>query len=355
MNDETLATAAAWAARGDQVALATVVRTYRSAPRPIGSVFAVSSSGEMAGSVSGGCVEGDIYGAAQELFGGPADTGPRLIHYGITDDLALEVGLACGGELWVALDRWRPRPPLRRGAIATVFGGDQNGRAVVFDADLGTASGDLAGAPRATADELIAEAVATEASQAVDLDDGTTLFVESVHPAPRVVVVGAVDTAEALCRMARTLGWRTAVVDPRGKFATRERIPSADAIEASWPDAAYPALALEPADHVVVLTHDPKIDDPALSMALEAGVGYVGALGSRRTQEKRNERLRAAGRTDAQIARIHGPVGLDIGAHTPAETAVAILAEIIGWRAGRGGRPLRETSGRIHPTAEPEA
>ncbi len=355
MNDETLATAADWAARGDQVALATVVRTYRSAPRPIGSVFAVSSSGEMAGSVSGGCVEGDIYGAAQGLFGDAGAPGPRLIHYGISDDLALEVGLACGGELWVALDRWRPRPALRRGAIATAFGGDQNGRAAVYDADTGATAGDLAGDLRATADGLIAEAVATETSRAVDLEDGVTLFVESVHPAPRVVVVGAVDTAEALCRMARTLGWRTAVVDPRGKFATPERIPSADVIEATWPDTAYPAIALEAADHVVVLTHDPKIDDPAISQALAAGCGYVGALGSRRTQEKRNERLRESGSTDEQIGRIHGPVGLDIGAHSPAETAVAILAEIIGWRSGRGGQPLRQTTGRIHPTDEPEA
>jgi len=226
---------------------------------------------------------------------------------------------------------------------------------VVFDADTGEAAGDLAGALRAEADRLIAEAVATEASCAVDLADGVTLFVESVHPAPRVVVVGAVDTAEALCRMARTLGWRTAVVDPRGKFATAERIPSADVIEAAWPASAYPAIALEAADHVVVLTHDPKIDDPAIAQALAAGCGYVGALGSRRTQEKRNERLRESGCTDAQIGRIHGPVGLDIGAHSPAETAVAILAEIIGWRSGRGGQPLRQTSGRIHPTDEPEA
>lgn len=348
MNDETLDTAARWAARGDDVALATVVRTYRSAPRPIGSVFAVSSSGEMAGSVSGGCVEGDIYGAAQELFTARGAEAPRLIHYGISDDLALEVGLACGGELWVALDRYRPRPALRRGAIATAFGGPQNGRSAIFDADAGTTTGDLDGDLRATADALIAEAVATETSSAIDLEDGVTLFVESVHPAPRIVVVGAVDTAEALCRMAGVLGWRTVVVDPRGKFATAERMPSAGAIHTAWPDVAYPAIGLEPADHLVVLTHDPKIDDPAISLALHAGVGYVGALGSRRTQEKRNARLRESGNTDEQIARIHGPVGLDIGAHAPAETAVAILAEIIGYRSGRSGQPLRQTTGRIH-------
>ena len=354
MNDETLDTAAAWAARGDDVAVATVVRTYRSAPRPIGSVFAVSSAGEMAGSVSGGCVEGDIYQAAQALFQGEGEA-PRLIHYGISDDLALEVGLACGGELWVSLDRWQPRPVLRRGAVAHVFGGEQHGRSLTHDADTGETTGDLEGALRATAEAAIAEAVATETSSATDLEGDVTLFVESFHPAPRVVVVGAVDTAEALCRMARTLGWRTAVVDPRGKFATKERMPSADVLLDAWPDKAYPELVLEAADHVVVLTHDPKIDDPAISLALDAGAGYVGALGSRRTQEKRNARLRESGNTDEQIARIHGPVGLDIGAHSPAETAVAILAEIIAYRSGRSGQRLKDTTGRIHPTDEPDA
>jgi len=354
MNDETLITAAAWVARGDDVALATVVRTYRSAPRPIGSVFAVSSSGEMAGSVSGGCVEGDIYGAAQELFTDDA-AAPRLIHYGISDDLALEVGLACGGELWVSLDRFRARPVLRRGAIATIFNGDQNGNSLVFDADTGALTGTIEGALRTIAEQTIADAVAREESIALDLEDDVTLFVESTHPAPRVVVVGAVDTAEALCRMAKTLGWRTAIVDPRAKFATPERIPSADVILTSWPDKAYAELALEAADHLVILTHDPKIDDPAISLALNLNVGYLGALGSRRTQEKRNARLREAGNTDEQIERIYGPVGLDIGAHSPAETAVAILAEIIGYRSGRGGQPLKHTTGRIHPSEEPES
>ncbi|MSO47152.1 MAG: XdhC/CoxI family protein [Thermoleophilia bacterium] len=351
MNDETLTTATDWVARGDSVALATVVRTYRSAPRPIGSVFAVSSSGEMAGSVSGGCVEGDIYGAAQAMFADNTSA-PRLIHYGISDDLALEVGLACGGELWVSLDHFRARPVLRRGAIATIFNGDQNGEGLVFDADSGALTGTLAGDLRTIAEQTIADAVAREESIALDLEGELVLFVESIHPAPRVIVVGAVDTAEALCRMTKTLGWRTAIVDPRAKFATPERIPSADVILTSWPDKAYSELALEAADHLVVLTHDPKIDDPAISLALNLDVGYVGALGSRRTQEKRNARLRESGNTDEQIGRIYGPVGLDIGAHSPAETAVAILAEIIGYRSGRGGQPLKHTTGRIHPSEE---
>ncbi|MEI7439774.1 MAG: XdhC family protein, partial [Thermoleophilia bacterium] len=266
-----------------------------------------------------------------------------------------EVGLACGGELWVSLDRFRVRPSLRRGAIATIFNGDQNGESLVFDADTGALTGALAGDLRPIVEQTIADAVAREESIALDLEGDVTLFVESIHPAPRVVVVGAVDTAEALCRMAKTLGWRTAIVDPRAKFATPERIPSADVILTSWPDKAYGELALEAADHLVVLTHDPKIDDPAISLALNLDVGYLGALGSRRTQEKRNARLRESGNTDEQIDRIYGPVGLDIGAHSPAETAVAILAEIIGYRSGRGGQPLKHTTGRIHPSEESES
>ena len=152
-------------------------------------------------------------------------------------------------------------------------------------------------------------------------------------PSPRLVVVGAVDTADSLCRMAGALGWRTVVIDPRGAFATAERIPSAGELVVKWPEEGYDEIELRPEDHVVVLTHDPKLDDPAISGALRRGVGYVGALGSRRTQEKRRDRLRESGITDEQLERISGPVGLDIGAHTPEETAVSILAEIVAVRA----------------------
>ncbi len=350
MNEDTLQTVEAWRHRGDDVAVATVVRTYRSAPRPLGSIFAVSSSGDMAGSVSGGCVEGAIYGEAQELFGG-ADT-PKLLHYGISDDFALDVGLACGGELWVALERHRERPALRRGAIALVVTGEQAGRRLVLDADTGTLEGEIEGDLRAAAEDEAREAVETERSRSLDLEDGTLVFVESVHPAPRMVVVGAVDTSEAVCKMANILGWRTVVIDPRAKFATRERLPSAQEIVVAWPDEAYERIGLERADSVIVLTHDPKVDDPAISEALRRGASYVGALGSRRTQATRRERLLESGVPEADLDRVHGPVGLDIGAATPQETAVSIVAEVIGARAGRSGRNLTATTGRIHATVE---
>jgi xanthine dehydrogenase accessory factor len=329
MNEETLRTIDEWRARGDEVAVAQVVRTYRSAPRPVGSIFAVSSAGKMAGSVSGGCVEGAIYGEAQELFGG-AD-GPRLLHYGISDELAGDVGLACGGELWVALDRGRERPVLRRGAIASAVSGAHAGGRLVYDADTDAFTDEgLAAELRELAEAALREATEEERSQTVELDDGGMLFVEAVHPPHRLVIVGAVDTAEAVCRLATQLGWRSAVVDPRAKFATAERLPSAGAIVARWPDEAYEEIGLERADSVIVLTHDPKIDDPAIEAALRSDAFYVGALGSQKTQAARRERLRQAGFGDADLARIHGPVGLAIGAVSPGEIAVSIMAELVG-------------------------
>ena len=353
MNEDTLATIAAWVGEGQQVAVSQVVKTYRSAPRPIGSLFAVSSGGQMAGSVSGGCVEGAIYGEAQELFADPAH-GPKLLYYGISDELAGEVGLACGGEIWVSLSLQTERPAIRRGAIVTAVTGPQAGRRLVVDDDRGAVEGDLEEPMREAAMAAVVDALAEESSRSLDLGAQGMLFIEAICPPPRLVIVGAVDTAEEVCKLARQLGWRTAVIDPRSKFATADRIPHADVIDSRWTDDAYPAVGLEAADHVIVLTHDPKVDDPAIAAALTMGCGYVGALGSRRTQALRKERLREAGVPQADLDRLYGPVGLDIGAHTPAETAVSIVAEVIGHRAGRTGRHLVRTSGRIHPTEEPE-
>jgi xanthine dehydrogenase accessory factor len=350
MNEDTLNTIRDWRAEGHQVAVSQVVRTYRSAPRPVGSIFAVSSHGKMAGSVSGGCVEGAIYQEAQELFAGAA--GPRLLHYGISDELAGDVGLACGGELWVSLDAMRERPELRRGAIVTAVTGPQAGGRLVVDADTDTVTSELEGDTHDAALAAARQAIEDEASATVDLGDVGMLFCESVHPPHRLVIVGAVDTAEAVCRLADQLGWRTVVVDPRTKFATAERLPSAGAIVGKWPQDAFPEIGLEAADSVVVLTHDPKVDDPAIAGALQAGASYVGVLGSRRTQALRNERLLEMGVPGEDVERLYGPVGLDIGAHTPAETAVSIVAEIIGHRSGRSGKRLVATSGRIHPTTE---
>jgi xanthine dehydrogenase accessory factor len=350
MNGETLDQIEAWQRDGHGVAVAQVVRTYRSAPRPVGAIFAVSSDGRMAGSVSGGCVEGAIYAEAQALFSGEAQ-GPLVLHYGISDELAGDVGLACGGELWVSLDLMKPRPQLRRGAIVTVISGEDAGARLVLDADRNAVDTDL---PAGIVDEALQaayDALAREQSAAVSIGE-RSLFVEPIHPPHRVVVVGAVDTAEHVCRLATQLGWRSVVIDPRRKFATAERIPSADRIEASWPAEGFDAIGLEPADSVVVLTHDPKVDDPALEEALRRSAAYVGALGSRRTQALRKQRLIDTGLDAAVVERIHGPVGLDIGAHTPAEMAVSIVAELIADRSGRSGTRLVATSGRIHPASD---
>jgi xanthine dehydrogenase accessory factor len=354
MNDDTLRTADIWRTRGDEVALATVVRTRRSAPRPLGSKFAVGSRGEMAGSVSGGCVEGAVVAEAQSvLAGGP----PKLLFYGIANDEAWDVGLACGGEIWVWVERYEGwETPAERAARITVINGDHAGTHAFVTAD--GASGDV---PEELADAIVAageEAISAERNQTVLLDEDGLIFAEALVPSPRLVVVGAVDTADSLCRMAGALGWRTVVIDPRGAFATAERIPSAGEIVVKWPEEGYDQVELRPEDHIVVLTHDPKLDDPAISGALRRGVGYVGALGSRRTQEKRRDRLRESGISDEQLQRISGPVGLDLGAHTPEETAVSILAEIIAVRAGRDGGRLRDSKGRIHvvdEAAEPAA
>ena len=274
-----------WRERGDEsAAVATVVATRFSAPRPVGSKLAVSERGELAGSVSGGCVESEVAEVAREVI---ASGKPRTLTYGITDEQAGTVGLPCGGEIDVAIER--------------------------------IALGELE-----------------------DFD------VDAAH---RLLVFGAVDIAEALCRLANELGWDTVVADPRKRFATRDRIASADDLLVDWPDEVLARVQPDARTAVVVLTHEERFDVPALIGALRSDAFYVGAIGSRRTQESRRERLAEEGLTDEEIDRIAGPTGLDLGAETPAETAVSILAEILAVRAGRSGGRLKETRGRIHAEA----
>ena len=294
-----------WLERGEDVALATVVATRKSAPRPVGSVLGVTGAGELAGSVSAGCVENEVYAEARDVLTGGA---ARQLTYGISDEQALGVGLPCGGEIDVFVAR--------------------------ADADL----------LRRALEELEAGRIVS-----VRPADGRLELVS--RPAPRLVVVGAVDTAEALCRGARALGWRTIVVDPRARFATEERVPSADELAVEWPDAALERLGLDEGSAVVVLAHEEHIDLPALATALAGDAFYVGVLGSRRTQAKRREGLLELGVAEEALERLHGPVGLDVGAETPPETAVAILAEILAVRSGRSGGSLKAGSGRIHATA----
>jgi xanthine dehydrogenase accessory factor len=339
---------ARWRSEGKRFAIATVVATRRSAPRPVGAKLGVSEAGELAGSVSGGCVENEVYGAAREVLDGGE---PRVLTYGIADDLALSVGLPCGGEIDVFVEA--PDPELVDLAL-TALGDDEH--AVRFAMlDGGDAGAELlvpeGGRPVGSAPEVLAsqadELLRGGHSALVELD-GRAVFADVIGPPPRLLVFGAVDTAESLCLAAKGIGWRTTVVDARGKFATPERLPSADEVIVAWPEDA---LEQRPPDHataVVVLTHDDKFDVPALVGTLPSEAFYVGALGSRRNQERRRARLLEAGLDEETIERLSGPCGLDIGADTPAETAVSILAEILAVRAGRSGGPLREARGRIH-------
>ena len=337
-----------WLAGGERVAIATVVATRRSAPRPIGAKLGVSEGGELAGSVSGGCVENEVYGLAQEaLNGGP----PAFARYGISDELGLSVGLPCGGEIDVFVDEYE------RLLIERLLTADEREEpAVLYEVVEGEGlgskllafeNGEVVGNgfadPPLTVDELLrrGRSVLVE-------DEGRTVFCDVFGRRPRLVVFGAVDTAEHLCTAARALGWKTVVVDARAKLATRERIPSADELLVGWPEEALAGIAPDHATSIVVLTHEDRFDIPALKAALASDAFYVGALGSRRNQERRRERLLDEGVSEEDIARISGPSGLDLGAITPAETAVSILAEVLAMRAGREGGRLKTAKGRIH-------
>jgi xanthine dehydrogenase accessory factor len=317
-----------WQAQGERAAVATVVATRKSAPRPVGSKLAVSERGELAGSVSGGCVESEVAEAAREvLAGGP----PRLLTFGIADEQAWEVGLPCGGEIDVWVEELDADELSRLSRLAA---GDE--RAVLYT----TLEGADAGAKKLAVDGAFRSGVLVR--------EGARVFAEVFGPPPRIVVIGATDLAEELCAAARRLGWRTVVADPRGRFATRERVPSADELLVAWPDEALAQVAPDESTAVVVLTHEERFDIPAIVAALASDAFYVGAIGSRRTQAKRRDQLLDAGVTEEQLERLHGPAGLDIGAATPQETAISILAEIIALRAGKTGGPLRDATGAIH-------
>lgn len=346
---EVLSDVERWRARGERVALATVIATRKSAPRPVGSKLAVSESGEMAGSVSGGCVENEVFGHACEVLGGAQ---PQILTYGISDDLALTVGLPCGGEIDVFVDA--PDEALLE-RLRRVIEGDE--RAILFSVVEGeglgsellvTEDGERVGDGPGEAVERFDEVLRAGRNRLLELSDGRKVFAEVYGPPPRLLVIGAVDTAEALCAAARLVGWRTIVADARAKFATADRLPSADEVLVAWPEDAIARVQPDHQTAVVVLTHDDKFDVPAIKGALETEAFYVGALGSRRNQERRRERLLEAGVDEDELERVAGPCGLDIGADTPAETAISILGEIMATRARRGGGPLQESSGRIH-------
>jgi xanthine dehydrogenase accessory factor len=305
-----------------QAAVATVVATRSSAPRPVGSRLILRADGSIEGSVSNGCVESDVVLAAQDVLAG---AGPRLITYGITDEMAFGVGLPCGGEIDVFVERYRDE---EADVVLTVVAGDDVGRKL--------------------RDPELEQAARRRGRSHIFELEGRTVFADVSAPPPRLLVYGAPDTAEALCAAAKLLGWRTIVADARPRFATPERLPSADEILVLWPDEALAHVAPDAATAVVVLTHDDKFDLPLVRGALATEAYYLGWLGSRRNQERRRGLLLEQGVTEQDLERVSGPAGLDLGASSPEETALSILAEILAVRAGRSGGPLRETRTRIH-------
>lgn len=306
---EVLDTIERWAGEGLRFALATVVKTERSAPRAPGAVLAVSEKGEVAGSVTGGCVEPAVYEEAQDvLAGGP----PRLVTYGIADEEAFEVGLPCGGTVHIFLGLAQPD------LIDELAAAVKDERPVALATDI---SGPGIGGQR-----LVELNGHFEAGV-----EGDTFFLPFA-PRPEMYVFGAVDHAAAVARIGKFLGYRVTVCDARGRFATRERFPEVDELVIEWPDEFLRRSHVDERTAICVLTHDHKFDVPLLKVALETPAGYIGAMGARRTNESRNERLRAEGVTDEQLARIRAPIGLDIGSKTPEEVAVAVAAEIVATR-----------------------
>ena len=305
-----------------QAAVATVVATRSSAPRPVGSKLIVRGDGSFEGSVSNGCVEGDVMLAAQEVLGGGE---PRLVTYGITDEMAFGVGLPCGGEIDVFIE---PYQGAESDVVLTVIAGREVGEKL-HDSEL--------------------EQAARRRGRSHVLEhEGRTVFADVSVPPPRLFVYGAIDTAEALCAAAKLIGWRTIVADARPRFATAERMPSADEILVLWPDEALAQVTPDAATAVVVVTHDDKFDLPLVRGALDTEAFYVGWLGSHRNQARRRGLLLEEGVAEEELDRISGPAGLDLGASSREETAISILAEILAVRTGRSGGPLRETNTRIH-------
>ena len=330
-----------WRARGDTVAIATVVRVMGSAPRPLGATLLAASDARIAGSVSNGCVEADVYESAiASLESGSAS----VVRYGISDDFAFTVGLSCGGQIDVLVE---PVNRLHEHVAEAIRAGRSAVVASIISPDgrAGTRAAWIDGAPLEGSDPALTslatqarEALRAGASRIASVAD-SEVFLQVVATPPLLAIVGASDVAIALARLAGTLGQRIVVCDPREALANRERFPETELVNA-WPDEALGRLALDPSAAIVVLSHDEKFDHPALVAALRSTAGYIGAIGSRRTNEQRFAWLRTQGFGDADIARIHAPIGLDVGAASAEETALAILAEIVAVRRGRSGGML---------------
>ena len=330
-------------AAGTPPGRAVVTSVWGSAPRPEGACLLATADGRLAGSVSGGCVES---ATALEIAEAIARGTPKLVTFGVTDERAWEVGLSCGGTIRVFVE-----PTVRREVldaarasggvvVATVIEGPGVGATLVVRDD-GAESGALPAAlDRALVVEQARSALARALSASIEVPapgGAAKVFLEVFPRRPTLVIFGGVHVAAALVPLAKALGYRTVVADGREAFLTRERFPEADELVLGWPAEAFARVGIDSATYVCLLSHDPKFDEPAMEIALRSKAAYVGAIGSRKTQAMRRERLRAAGFTEAELSRLRGPIGLDLGGRQPVETALAILAEITATRYGRSG------------------
>ena len=305
-----------WIGGREDIELETVVETWGSSPRPLGSKMLVTRSGKMAGSVSNGCIEGAVFEEAQKVL---QSGKPKLAAFGVADDVAFEVGLACGGHIEVFIQ------PLGK-AQRQIIGMLNRDEAATLRTNLVTGEAEV----------LEGTSAGTELARR----DGD-VFVEPFRRPAHLVIIGAIHIAIPLHRLAKVMGYRVTVVDARAKFATHERFPEADDLIVAWPDEAMSRLVIDNSTYVVILTHDPKFDLPALRSVLTKDAGYVGAIGSRKTNQNRFDALRKEGFTEEQLARVHGPIGLDLGGRGAEETALGILGEITAVRFGGSGASMR--------------
>ncbi len=331
MTSEVLNIARNWLGEGRRVALATVVGTWGSSPCPAGSQLVVAGDGQFAGSVSGGCVESAVIETAQKVI---TSGTPELLEFGVTNERAWEVGLACGGTVRIHVQALAGAAGMPRDVLERILTAQAAGAPVVLLTNLPGGSqrlvslDDPAGWGVSELESAAVRAAAKSNRSSVFAADSGDVFIQVFNPAPRVIIIGAVHIAQQLAAQAQACDYGVTVVDPRTAFAAAERFPGLS-LRTDWPDQAMTALRPDRRTAVVALSHDPKLDDPALAAALRSEAFYIGALGSRKNQAARLARLREQGFTDSDLKRIHGPVGLNINASSPAEIAISIMAEII--------------------------
>jgi len=325
-----------WLEEGQSIALATVIQTWGSSPRGAGSKMAITSDGKIAGSVSGGCVENAVIEAGIQSL---ETNQPQLLHFGVADETAWEVGLACGGSIDVFV---KPLDKVFFEEICAVIEKGQPATTVTVvrgpDGILGREflmleNNRFTGLPGNGWDnqilDLATKVLSQGASQRVTLSDELEVFFEAILPPPALIMVGGVHITVALASLAKTLGYRTIVIDPRKAWGSVDRFPHVDQLLQMWPEEAFEQIEVTRSTAIAMLTHDPKLDDPALKIALSSPAFYIGALGSMTTNEKRRERLLKDGVSELQLSRLHAPIGLDIGAQSPEEIALAIMAEVV--------------------------